>query len=110
MPADKKLPPRISRHYYDFFCLLGSPIKKKTESNVKLLDRVAKHKSIYFASAWAHYDTAKADTLVLVPPKKILEDLEKDYKQMNEMFFGKVPDFKDIVNLIEKFETAFNKK
>lgn len=110
LPAERKLPPRISRHYYDFFCLLGSPIKQKTEANVTLLDRVAQHKSIYFASAWAHYETAKVGTLVLVPPKKIRDDLEKDYKQMNEMFFGDVPKFEDIIALIENFETDFNKK
>ncbi len=27
LPHDKKLPLRISRHYYDFFCLLNSDIK-----------------------------------------------------------------------------------
>ncbi|TAK78514.1 MAG: nucleotidyl transferase AbiEii/AbiGii toxin family protein, partial [Gammaproteobacteria bacterium] len=27
LPKDKKLPPRISRHYYDFFCLLNSDVK-----------------------------------------------------------------------------------
>ncbi len=110
LPNDKKLSPRISRHYYDFFCLLGSSIKQKAETNVSLLDRVAKHKSIYFASSWAHYETAKIGTLVLVPPKKIRADLEKDYRQMNEMFFMDVPEFKNIIAIIEKFETGFNKK
>ena len=104
------MPPRISRHYYDFFCLLGSSIKQKTEANVALLSRVAAHKSIYFASAWARYDTAKVGSLVLVPPHNILEDLEKDYKQMNEMFFGDVPSFKEIIGLIKEFETKFNQK
>ncbi len=110
LPADKKLPPRISRHYYDFFCLLGSLIKQKMGANVSLLDRVTVHKSIYYASAWAHYETAKVGTLVLVPSKKIREDLERDYKQMNEMFFGDVPEFENIIARIEKFETDFNKK
>lgn len=38
LPHDKKLPPRISRHYYDFFCLLNSDIKASaiTDFNAKL--------------------------------------------------------------------------
>ncbi len=110
LPEEKKLPLRISRHYYDFFCLLSSPIRQKAEINAALLDRVAQHKSIYFASAWAHYETAKAGTLTLVPPERVLNELEKDYKQMNEMFFGEVPEFEIIIAHIDKFMISFNKK
>ena len=41
LPEDKKLPPRISRHYYDFFRLLNSEIKEKALIEAALLERVA---------------------------------------------------------------------
>ena len=68
LPEDKKLPPRISRHFYDFFRLLNSEIKEKALIETALLERVAIHKSIYFASSWANYGTARKETLKLFPP------------------------------------------
>src|SRR3990167_7277699 len=46
LPPDKKLPSRISRHFYDFFCLLNSDIKASAIAEHILLDKVAAHKSI----------------------------------------------------------------
>ena len=75
LPSDKKLPLRISRHFYDFFRLLNSSIKHKTINDLSLLERVTIHKSIYFASGWANFGTACKGTLVLTPPSRILEEM-----------------------------------
>jgi len=108
LPDDKPVPPRISRHLYDFFCLLRSQIKTiALEQNI-LLERVANHKTIYFHSAWAHYDTARKGTLRLSPPQRIHADLEGDYKLMDEMFFGPKPGWKELLTAIGKFEREFN--
>ncbi len=109
IPSNKILPPRISRHYYDFYCLLNSDFKKIAIDNQALLERVAIHKSIYFASAWASYETACKGTLKLIPPPHILKLLEADFQQMKVMFFGKIPEWKTVVDLIQNFETEFNK-
>lgn len=109
LPEDKKLPPRISRHYYDFFRLLSSEIKKKALIDTTLLERVATHKSIYFASSWANYGTARKKTLKLVPSVRITKELERDYTLMKAMFFREVPNWEFILNTIEQFEQEFNK-
>lgn len=109
IPEDKRLPPRISRHLYDFFQLLNSPIRAKAAPDTDLLDRVAQHKSIYFASAWANYGTAKKGTLKLSPPSRVLQELEQDYAAMESMFFGKVPDWQLILKTIDLFEQEFNR-
>jgi predicted nucleotidyltransferase component of viral defense system len=109
IPADKKLPPRISRHLYDFFQLLNSPIKNKAVLDTNLLDRVAKHKSIYFASAWANYGTAKKGTLKLSPSPRTLKELERDYAAMESMFFGEIPNWQLILKTIDQFEQEFNR-
>jgi hypothetical protein len=108
LPEDKKLPPRISRHFYDFFRLLNSEVKDKALVDTDLLARVAIHKSIYFASSWANYGMARKETLKLLPPSRILKELEKDYVLMSSMFFREIPDWKLILKTIEKFEKEFN--
>jgi hypothetical protein len=110
LPSDKKLPPRISRHFYDFFCLLNSNIKASALAEHALLERVATHKSIYFSSAWANYSTARKGSLKLSPPSILFEDLEKDFSLMKDMFFGNVPEWGAILKVIRDFETEFNNK
>jgi hypothetical protein len=108
LPESKALPARISRHLYDFFCLLNSTTKKKALSDISLLDRVATHKSIYFASAWANYSTARKGSLKLTPQPRTLEALEKDYEQMDAMFFRDRPAWNLILKTIGDFEKDFN--
>ncbi len=110
LPVDKKLPPRISRHFYDFFRLLNSEIKEKALIEDTLLERVATHKSIYFASNWANYSSARKGTLRLLPPAWTLKDLEKDYGLMKAMFFREIPDWDSILKAIAEFEKEFNAK
>jgi hypothetical protein len=108
LPEDKKLPPRMSRHFYDFFRLINSEIKEKALIETSLLKRVATHKSIYFASGWASYNTAQKGTLKLIPPLHILKELQKDYDLMEAMFFREIPEWPFILTTIEKFEKEFN--
>jgi hypothetical protein len=110
LPEDKILPPRMSRHFYDFFRLLNSPIKNKAVEASALLERVANHKSIYFSSGWASYSTARKGTLKLIPPPRVLKELEKDYVAMQTMLFREIPGWNLILTTIEQFETEFNFK
>lgn len=109
LPEDKKLPPRISRHYYDFLRLLNSKIKEKALIESALLERVAIHKGIYFASSWASYGTARKGTLKLVPQPRVLKELENDYILMQAMLFREIPAWKLILTTIEQFEKEFNR-
>ncbi|MCX6119677.1 MAG: nucleotidyl transferase AbiEii/AbiGii toxin family protein [Proteobacteria bacterium] len=108
LPEEKDVPPRLSRHYYDFFQLLNSTVKEKALSDISLLERVGIHKSIYFASAWANYGAARKGTLKLAPPTRILEELEKDYTLMEPMFFRAIPEWQLILKTIGEFESEFN--
>lgn len=109
LPANKPLPARLSRHWYDFFRLLKSDIAAKALQQLELLERVADHKKVYFASTWANYDAARKGTLRLTPPARINAELEKDYGQMEPMFFGQIPEWKSILKAIKEFETEFNR-
>ena len=108
-PEDKKVPIRQSRHFYDFYCLLtDEKIFKSALADLSLLDRVAKHKSIFFRAGWAKYEDAKPNTLRLIPGKRVLSFMEKDFKDMSEMFYSTPPEWNFIVEKIRQFETKFN--
>ena len=108
LPDDKKIPTRFSRHWYDFYKLLNSPIKKKALNNSELLERVANHKKVYFSSGWANYDHARIGSLRLMPLERVLGELKKDYELMSTMFFGDIPEWNEIINTIAIFEKEFN--
>ncbi|PIR22541.1 MAG: hypothetical protein COV44_07590 [Deltaproteobacteria bacterium CG11_big_fil_rev_8_21_14_0_20_45_16] len=108
LPNEKSLPPRISRHFYDFFCLLISPVKEKALRDLSLLERVAIHKSVYFASGWANYKTARKGTLKLSPLPTLSKELKNDYALMEAMFFRDRPGWDLILKTIEEFERDFN--
>jgi hypothetical protein len=76
--------------------------------NGALLDRVANHKKVYFASSWANYDLARQGTLKLVPPEHVMNDLQNDYRQMQPMFFREIPGWEEVIEAIREFEMEFN--
>lgn len=108
-PENKIVPERQSRHYFDFYCLLNSEGKVKALLSVDLLGKVAAHKTLYFKSAWANYNSAKQGTLKLIPGEEVKNAMEADYKAMSEMFAGDIPDWKTIISLIQEFEEEFNR-
>lgn len=107
-PEEKAVPVRQSRHYYDFYCLLNSEAKELAVNNLELLEKVVIHKSLYFKSAWANYGSAKKGTLKIIPGKRILVAMEKDYFDMKEMFFSDIPSWNEIFNTLKSFENDFN--
>jgi len=109
LPEDKKIPARISRHYSDFYCLLNSKIKDSATQNIALLERVAIHKSIYFAAGWANYSSARKGSLKLIPGERLLKYLEDDFNRMKHMYFGNIPDWNIILKTIGEYELEFNK-
>lgn len=106
---NKRFPDRQSRHYYDLYRLYKSSIGEGALKDMSLLDSVAKHKQVFFAQAWAHYELAKPGTLHLVPPKTRLDELEKDYRSMGQMIFGKPPVFGKLIEVLSELEQHINR-
>lgn len=91
--SEKNVPQRMSRHYYDIYAMVDSPIYKKALESISLLKQEAEHKSLFFKAAWAHYDTAKPGTLRLVPRDNQVSQLKNDFRLMQQMFFEEPPSF-----------------
>jgi hypothetical protein len=65
-------------------------------------------KAQFFARAWAKYDLAKPGTFRLVPPEERMNELEQDYRQMQEMFVDEPPKFSDIIATLKILEDRIN--
>ena len=63
----------------------------RTERRPPLLERVAKHKAVFFRSAWANSDTARPGTLRLMPSAERLQDLRADDRDKAPMLFDDKP-------------------
>ena len=89
--------------------LLETAEGQKAARDFDLLAQVAKHKDVFFRSAWANYDIAKPGTLRLMPDKARIKDLRTDYKAMEPMMFDETPlAFDDILAMIETLQAAVN--
>ena len=107
-PADKEIPLRLSRHYYDTSRLILSGIGEKAVGRPGLLQRVVEHKKVFFPSGWSHYDEAIRGSLRLSPPPGRIRQLEEDYDKMRDMFFSEQPVFAEVLQVLEEWETHFN--
>jgi hypothetical protein len=107
-PAQKASMERVSRHFYDLYRLSQHEIGRQALTRLDLLDRVVTHKRLFFASAWASYDTARPRTFHLIPREDRLPDLRKDYAQMQAMIFGVYPSWDEILSGLKALEQQIN--
>jgi len=96
-PSQSSTPKYFSRHYYDLAMLLDTDEGRVAAADFELLAQVAKHKAIFFRSAWASYDTARPGSLRLIPDDSRIKSLRVDYKAMGPMMFDEMPPSFDVV-------------
>lgn len=105
----KRQQARLARHYYDLWCLILRGIAEKAVKREDIFKRTVAHREIYFKWNWMDYTTLKKGSLRIIPSAEDLNDWRRDYRAMSsEMFFGKVPDFDEIIRVISDFEDSFN--
>jgi Nucleotidyl transferase AbiEii toxin, Type IV TA system len=107
-PADKALPDRYSRHYYDVAMLAQGPIRAEALADMELLDQVVTHKQTFYPSTWAHYAAAHPGSLHLLPAPERVVALERDYRSMGVMLFGEPPPFTTIIETLTTLEQEVN--
>ena len=108
-PAEKNVPPRMSRHYYDVYAMTESPIYKKALEYISLLKDVAEHKALFFRDTKAHYEEATPAGLRLLPREDQMSTLKNDYRQMQQMFFEEPPTFDQIIEKLQALEKEINR-
>lgn len=107
-PAGKASMERVSRHFYDLYRLSQDDIGRPALARQDLLARVVTHKRLFFASAWASYETARPGSFHLVPREDRLPTLRKDYAEMRAMIFGMYPSWEEVVEGLRVLEQQIN--
>jgi len=109
-PAAQPMRDRFARHYADFAALWKHPGGRAAATRLDLLKRVRIHKIRFFASGWAHYDTAVPGTLRFAPPDARFAELRRDYAVMKPMFLSPPPHFDEVISNLREAEKAINGK
>lgn len=107
-PAAQPLRDRLARHYSDMAALWRHPSRSNALARMDLLEDVVRHKSRFFASSWASYDTAIPGSFHLVPPEHRHGELARDLEAMQPMFLATPPSFRTLLECLTEAEASLN--
>jgi len=99
---------RVSRHYYDVFKLLQSPIGRTAATNRQLAEDCARHARMFFNRP--DFDLAEAadGTWTLAPTDPMIDALARDYSAMAGMVMGPRPAFTEVLEAVAALEKQLN--
>ena len=106
--AQKGIPVRYARHYYDLYQMSRSDVKKRAFARKELLEQDVRFKLKFYYAKNASYETARAGTIRLVPDEAAIKDLSVDYDHMKDMIYGEKPSFDEIMKSIARLEEEIN--
>lgn len=95
---------RITRHYYDVYCLLDHADGQTAVKDRELARDCARHARMFFNRPDLNLDAAVDGIFTPAPSDAMLYELERDYTNMQGMIFGEVPIFADVVARIRRLE------
>ena len=99
---------RVSRHYYDLHCLLGSDVGRAALAEPTLGADCVRHARMFFDRP--DYDLASAipGSFAIAPTGAMIDALSRDYANTTAMIFGVAPDFAEIVASVREVERIAN--
>lgn len=103
-PEGKQLPNRYARHLYDVYCMGHTSVKDRAFERKELLSKDILFKQKFYYSKGAHYETATLAEVNLIPRGDILPELRKDYKAMQNMIYGSIPSFEEILDYLQELQ------
>ena len=99
---------RYSRHYADLAVLADQDAGRRALLRKDLRRRVVEHKQVFFAESGDPYQTAIPGSFRLLPDKARLEELERDYREMREMFFEEPMTWAAVVERLRSLQDEIN--
>ncbi|MFZ5778914.1 MAG: nucleotidyl transferase AbiEii/AbiGii toxin family protein [Pseudomonadota bacterium] len=99
---------RVSRHYYDLHCLLGSEVGRVALADPSLGADCVRHARMFFDRP--DYDLASAvpGSFAVAPTGAMIDALSRDYANTTAMIFGVAPDFQAILRSVGEIERIAN--
>lgn len=106
---DTRPRPRLSRHYYDLWCLINRGVGELAVRDLALFERIAAHRSVFFRKSRAAQESLRRGSLRLLPRDEHRAAWQRDYAAMREtMFFGEPPEFDAMLAVVGAFGQRFN--
>ena len=62
----------------------------------------------FYNRGWAKFEDAVPGSFMLYPNEKSLSALKADYNDMNNMMYGEIPYFEEVLSTIKKLEDEIN--
>jgi hypothetical protein len=84
--------------------LARCPIREEALDQLDLLRSVVQFKERFYPSKWSRYDLAKPGSFRLLPDETHLNELRRDYQEMQMMLFGEPPGFANIMRALGNLE------
>jgi hypothetical protein len=107
---EANVPAAYSRHYYDVYKLASSDVRDLALSDLNLLREVVAFKQRFYPSNTAGYEQATPGSFRLIPNDQVKIELKADYRAMQEMIYGDVPTWDEILDLLSELEDEINEK
>jgi hypothetical protein len=99
---------RVSRHYYDLYCLLASEVGGAALADRDLGADCVRHARMFFDRPDYDLASAVAGTFAIMPVGVMVEALSRDYANTTAMIFGTAPEFEQILVSIRQIEESIN--
>jgi len=108
-PGKTWLRKAMARHYYDLYRLIQAGIGDQAVQDLDLFHRIAAHRQVFFRYSWVDYSTFDFGQLRLVPAEADRPAWQADYEAMQqEMFYGEVLEFDEILAVVGEFQVRLN--
>ncbi len=90
--------------------LITKGVAEKAIADLELFARIAAHRAVFFRRSKEAQASLRPGALRVVPLPGQIAAWKQDYQTMREdMFFGEVPAFDEILRVVGDFERRFNK-
>lgn len=100
---------RMSRHLYDIYKLISSPVGSNALRNKNLYTEIVRHRKLFTKLGGVNYTLHNPGTINPIPPEPLLDAWKKDYLSMQESMFGAdSPNFEEILEHINTFKLTLN--
>lgn len=108
-PADKKRYSRLSRHYYDIWCMSRKGAADEAIADTELFRTIVEDRRLSYNVSWVRYDDMAIGSLVFMPADGDLPAWRSDYDRMREvMFFGESPPFDQLMVELRALQDRLN--
>ncbi|HSH68019.1 MAG TPA: nucleotidyl transferase AbiEii/AbiGii toxin family protein, partial [Bacteroidia bacterium] len=83
-PIEKIKVDRLSRHLYDIEKIMDTEFSEKALTDKNLYQHIVEHRKVITPIRGIDYANHAPEKINFIPPKEIIGEWEKDYKQMQE--------------------------